>query len=81
MKELLDCGSPCPHCYHHRLADPHGPDVVAVEAVEALVADNSHHMVVVVADNFPYIVVVGNCFPRIAVEDSYTVAAVEDNLN
>ena len=50
-------------------------------AVEAVVADNSHHMVVVVADNFPYIVVVGNCFPRIAVEDSYTVAAVEDNLN
>ena len=51
-------------------------------AVEAVVADNSHHMVVVVADNFPYIVVVvGNCFPRIAVEDSHTVAAVEDNLN
>ena len=64
---------------------PHDPGVVGLDnfptAVEAVVADNSHHRAVVVADNFPYIVVVGNCFPHIAVEDSHTVVAVEDNLN
>ena len=68
------------------MAALHGPGVVGLDnfptAVEAVVADNSHHRaVVVVADNFPYIVVVGNCFPHIAVEDSHTAVAVEDNLN
>ena len=63
---------------------PHDPGVVGLDnfptAVEAVVADNSHHRAVVVADNFPYIAV-GNCFPHNAVEDCHTVAAVEDNLN
>ena len=68
------------------MAAPHDPGVVGLDnfptAVEAVVADNSHHRaVVVVADNFPYTVVVGNCFPHIVVEDSHTAVAVEDNLN
>ena len=55
---------------------PHGPGAADLDnSPTGAVAED-----IVVADNFPYIVV-GNCSPHIAVEDSHIVVAVEDSLH
>ena len=61
---------------------PHGPGAAGLDNSPTVVAveNDSHHMVVVVGDNFLQ-TVVGNCSPHIAVEDSHIVVAVGDSLH